>query len=89
MDVSGARSPTKMLYSLGYCCCADGAYIPLLETKAAGMGDEEDAELTEEAQLSTKGFDELGIVTGLLFEPLLTWARTEAAWAGVGNVRKQ
>jgi hypothetical protein len=81
LDVSGARSPTKILYSFGYCCETD------IAVRAEGI--EDTGEGTEEAQLRMKGLLELGIVTGEVLAVLLIWARTEAAWAGVGKVRKQ
>jgi hypothetical protein len=84
LEVSGARSPTKMLYSLGY-CCKDPVEAAALDGKEVDMGETDG---TEDAQLRTKGFAELGMVTGFMF-PLLIWARTDAACAGVGNVRKQ
>ena len=88
LDVSGAKSPTNMLYSLGYCCAAV-ACTPFVTEKGAEMGE---ACPTEEAQFMTKGFAELGIETGASFPlfPLFDiWASTEAAWAGDGKVRKQ
>lgn len=48
--------------------------------------------MTLEAQFMTNGLLELGIVedTPLPFVlEVLTWARTAAACAGVGNVKKQ
>lgn len=81
LDVSGAKSPTKMLYSFGY-CCPPLVYVAALGGNVADVGE---ADVTEDAQFKTKGFDELGMVGG--FPPLLIWARMEAAWAGVGNVR--
>lgn len=84
LEVSGARSPTKILYSLGY-CCRDPVEAAALEGKGADMGETDG---TEDAQLRTKGFAEFGMVTRWLF-PLFICARTDAACAGVGNVRKQ
>ena len=88
LDVSGARSPTKMLYSFGY-CCAPAVCAPFGAEKVVDTGE---AGAMEEVQFITKGFAELGMEAGGAF-PLLPlfeiWASTEAAWAGDGKVRKQ
>ena len=89
LDVSGAKSPTKILYSLGYCCCAvAGGWDP---TPAGNAFDKGDAEVTADAQFMTKGLDELGICSGppLPLGPFEICASTDAAWAGEGKVRKQ
>ena len=52
-----------------------------------GIVVERGAEGTDEAQLSEKGLEELGIIMGELL--LLTWDKTDAACACVGNVKKQ
>jgi hypothetical protein len=54
-DVSGARSPTNILYSFGYCCCAPGTKLPGEEV--VGGRDGSDA-----ANLTLNGLLELGIV---------------------------
>lgn len=82
LDVSGARSPTNMLYSFGNCGCAVGTITPAVwkEGVIEPVG-------AEEAQLRTKGLFEFGIVTGCALPPPFTWLRTEEAIAGEGNVR--
>lgn len=86
LDVSGARSPTKMLYSFWNCCCC--GVVPGGYAGAENAGEFELADVgTELAQLRTKGLDELGIWTG--FPTLLIWARTAAACACDGKVKKQ
>lgn len=83
LEVSGARSPTKILYSLGYCCCAGDKTTPGVETADVielGM---------EDAQSSTKGLLELGIVSGGALPLALTWLITDAATEGEGKVKKQ
>ena len=57
LEVSGAKSPTKMLYSLGY-CCTPVACAPFV---AENCVDIEEVGAIEEAQFITKGFAELGI----------------------------
>ena len=74
LETSGARSPTKMLYSLGYC----GFWAPGMEMVGAASGAGTGAVGTEEAQFMVNGFDELGMVTALL-PLLLVCCRTEAA----------
>jgi hypothetical protein len=74
-----------MLYSFGYCCGDPvGGTIP--GENDVGVGETDG---TADAQLRTKGFVELGIVTDPPFPPLLICVRTDAACAGVANVRKQ
>ena len=85
LEVSGAKSPTKMLYSLGY-CCTPVACAPFVAGKGVYMGE---VGPKEEAQFMTKGFAELGMGTGAPFTLLEIWVSTEAAWAGDGKVRKQ
>lgn len=83
LDVSGAKSPTKMLNSLGYC----GAPGMLGAWKDAEIG--VDAEGTVDAQLKTKGLDEFGMVWAGPPLAELTWESTADAWAMEGKVRKQ
>lgn len=85
LEVSGARSPTKMLYSLGY-CCTPVACAPFVAEKGEYIGE---VGPTEDAQFMTKGFAEFGMGTGAPFTLLEIWVSTEAAWAGDGKVRKQ
>jgi hypothetical protein len=74
LDTSGAKSPTKMLYSLGYC----GFWAPGIEMVVPENGTETGAVGIEDAQFMVNGLEELGIVTA--FVPLLfTWDKTEAA----------
>lgn len=83
LDVSGARSPTKILYSFGYCCCAGDATTPAVgRAGVIGLG-------IEDAQLSTNGLLELGIVTGGAPPLPLTWLSTDAATEGDEKVKKQ
>lgn len=84
LDTSGARSPTKMLYSFGYC-----GFWPLGRvTDWPGTGGGTDAEGTDDAQLSENGLLELGI-TMEFPSLLLIWDNTDAAWVCDGKVRKQ
>ena len=48
-----------------------------------------DADGTLDAQFIKKGLEELGMIPGLPFPALLICARTDAACAGVGKVKKQ
>ena len=83
LDVSGARSPTNILYSLGYCWCTGDMTAPGVERADViepGIDD---------AQLSTNGLVELGIVTGGAPPLPLTWPSTDAATEGDGKVKKQ
>ena len=75
LDTSGAKSPTKMLYSFGYC----GFWAPGIEIVGALKGTDKGAVGTEDAQFIVKGFDEFGIVRGLPVLVLLTWESTAAA----------
>jgi hypothetical protein len=93
LDVSGARSPTKMLYSF-----ANGAieYALLPNPDVTGemtvpVAASKDTPGTSLAQLRANVLDELGIWTDGAFElPLVDiCARAAAAWAGEGKVRKQ
>ncbi len=85
-ETSGAKSPTKMLYSFGYC----GFWAPGMEIVGPLNGTDKGAVGTDDAQLRVNGFDELGIVKafGVPLVELICW-RTDAAWTCEGNVRKQ
>lgn len=85
LDASGARSPTKILYSFWY-CCACWVFGSAVGITGYEIGD---AEGTLDAQFITKGLEELGIIAGLPFPALLICAKTDAACAGVGKVKKQ
>lgn len=52
-----------------------------------GIDEGTDADGTDEAQLSENGLDELGMMSDEVL--LLTWDKTLAACACVGNVKKQ
>ena len=75
-DTSGARSPTKILYSLvklGGCCCWVDCWVGVVIGSDRVGGDAG----TEEAQLKTKGLVELGMMTGV--DEFVISPRTEAA----------
>lgn len=55
-EVSGAKSPTKMLYSFWYCCCGIDT-VPLVVEKAEVMSEQG----IDEAKFIKKGLLELGI----------------------------